>query len=115
MPGGVFDISPLVDWIGVLSPIMTFALAVWMLVSSRPRSNADKIEKIEKRQNHQESRIQKLENDLTYLPTKDELHAIDRKMTELHGSLNAVSGQMLPLKHAIENLQKWAMGLRDGE
>jgi hypothetical protein len=71
----------------------TAALAVsWLTRGSK--ANARQIQKLKDQNSDQAERIRTLEGRLETLPTKDDFHALDLKLSSLGGNLETVSTKL---------------------
>lgn len=87
------------------SVLSTGAIAYTWL-TSRSKVNSEEIRELRETSADHELKIQALETALSQMPTKDTVHALDRKVTELNGTISVVAESLRAVErtaHRIEN------------
>ncbi|WP_180961071.1 DUF2730 family protein [Shewanella sp. GutCb] len=83
-------------WVQIYATISLVLLcANWILAKTYAKQ--DNIQRLEKR-------VDKLENDIEQLPSKDDFHHLDKNLVEVNAQLKAVSPQLKSLQRMTEML-----------
>ncbi|WP_390265156.1 DUF2730 family protein [Halodurantibacterium flavum] len=102
----MLNISPLVVWTVALSQLLTFGLTVWNLLASGSRANARTLDLHGETLRALEGRLSAVELSLREIPTRSDLHALDKQMTELGGALKVMAERLRPVESISERLQE---------
>lgn len=86
----ILNINPIVVWAIALSQLLTFGMTVWGLISSGSRSNARRIEDHASRLQGHAERITQLEQSLSSLPAKEDLHKLTLAISDVRGELREI-------------------------
>jgi hypothetical protein len=107
MEGQVLNISPVIVWVVALSQLLNFALAVYGLLTSGARSNAEKLRAHADRLDDHGVRIGAIEQFHRTQPTTKDFHDLELVMEQLNGKLATmsavISGNMLIMER-MENI-----------
>jgi hypothetical protein len=106
MDGEILNISPAVVWVIALSQLLTFALTVWQLVSSGSRANARTLEVHGEALRKLDSRLNAVELTMRELPDRKDFHSLDKKMTELEGTISVLMERLKPVEAISDRLQE---------
>ena len=91
-------LSPLIAWITALSLILNFGLTIYSLISSGAKANAKQLER-------HDARLSKLEQALSSVPAKDDLHGLQISLERMHGQLRTMGAVMEGNSKIMERLE----------
>jgi len=100
------DIDALRNFAALVSTVIAIATALYAWLTSRSKINSAEIETLRALVAQHDTEIQLLKNALAQMPSKDTVHALDLKVTELTGSINVVAESLQAVErtaHRIEN------------
>lgn len=103
--GGNLDIAPLMVWVGVLAALLAFGTNVWGIFSSPSKANAQRLREVSSRLDAHDLRMQRLEQSLTVIPSKDDMHAVQIAVEAMRGELKAMRAEMGGTKDIMERLE----------
>ncbi len=55
------------------------------------------------------SRLQKVEEDIKHLPTKEQVHSLELTMRDMNGSMQALRTEIRPLSASVERIDNFLM------
>ena len=101
------DVVTLKDVVLGVSAVLAAAVSLWTFFQSPSRKNAEDFTAF-KRDEHEplKNRMTTVETSLQNVPSKDTVHQLDKKVTELNGTINVVAESMKAVDrtaHRIEN------------
>lgn len=105
MGAEVLNISPFVVWVIALSQLLTFGLTVWNLMASGSRTNAKSIEQNRVRIDSHEARLSSVEQTLTGMPGREDVHKMQLSITELGGYLREMRAEMKGTSEIIKRIE----------
>ncbi|WP_170076193.1 DUF2730 family protein [Defluviimonas denitrificans] len=105
MGAEVLNISPFVVWVIALSQLLTFGLTVWNLMASGSRTNAKSIEQNRIRIDSHEARLSSVEQTLTGMPGREDVHKMQLSITELGGYLREMRAEMKGTSEIIKRIE----------
>lgn len=106
MEAEVLNISPVVVWVVALSQLLTFGLAVWNLIASGSRANARTLEVHGEALRGLDTRLNAVELTMREIPTRRDFHDLDKKMTQLEGTMGVLMERLRPVEAISERLQE---------
>lgn len=110
MESAVLNISPLVVWAVALSQLLTFGLTVYGLLSSGSRANGKRLDEHGERLTAVESRLQHVDQSVTQLPSKEDVHKLQLSLKDLAGDLKAFRAE---LEGDMKSLRAEYAGMND--
>lgn len=95
------------QYIAPIGTVIAVALSVWNLIQSPSKQNASDLADF-KRDEHGplKDRVSAVETRIENVPSKDTVHQLDKKVTELNGTINVVAESLKAVErtaHRIEN------------
>lgn len=105
MGAEVLNISPFVVWVIALSQLLTFGLTVWNLMASGSRTNAKSIEQNRIRIDSHEARLSSVEQTLTGMPGREDVHKMQLSISELGGYLREMRAEMKGTSEIIKRIE----------
>lgn len=106
-----FDL--LSKWMGLIALVISVITGFWTLVNKGTKPFDDRfvkhdgdIKKIEECQHEHERRIQKVEDDLAHLPTKNEVHEIKILMAKLEGHIGKIEVTMQASERKLDRIER---------
>jgi hypothetical protein len=101
------DVLVLKDIVVGVAAVLGAALAIWTFFQSPSKKNADDLANF-KRDEHEplKGRVSAVETRVANVPSKDTVHQLDKKVTELNGTINVVAESLKAVErtaHRIEN------------
>ena len=106
MDGSILDISPLVVWVIALSQLLTFALAVWNLVSSGSRKNGRTLEQHGDMLAGLEARVSSVEQTIRGIPDREDFHKLELQLSKVQGTMQVLTERLRPLEAITERMQE---------
>lgn len=103
----VLDISPLVMWAVVGGQLLNFGLAIWGIISSASKKNAELLDQHTAQIAAHDQRLAAVEHTARDLPTRSDFHELELKMSAMTGEMRVLSESMKPWKATAERLQEW--------
>jgi len=100
------DIDALRNFAALGTSVLSIGTVIYAWLTSRSKINSAEIEALRALVAQQGTEIQLLKNALAQMPSKDTVHALDLKVTELTGSINVVAESLQAVErtaHRIEN------------
>lgn len=94
---------------GTLAQWAAVALSAAALLIAWATRRSEKIQDIEARQDRFDGRLQKIEADVTHLPGKDLVHALQISLVEMKGKMDVISAKVEPIKAISDRLQNWML------
>lgn len=94
------------DLLALLALIISVGGAVYTWLTRRSDVNSSKLAKHESKLTEHDRRIQKLENDLEYLPSERAFHDLQIGITKLNGRLDTFAAQVEPLGHVVRRIEE---------
>ncbi|WP_126977441.1 DUF2730 family protein [Frigidibacter oleivorans] len=86
----VLDIGPVVAWAAALSTLLSLGTALWTALTSGARKNDKRLEEAVARLDRHEMRITSVEQTLSGLPAKEDMHELRLALEGLRGDMKEV-------------------------
>lgn len=102
---GNLNIAPLMVWVGVLAALLAFGTNVWGIFSSPSKANAQRLREVSARLDAHDLRMQRLDQSLQVIPSKDDMHAVQISLEALRGEFKAMRAEMGGTKDIMERLE----------
>lgn len=81
-------------WIGALMILINFGAAIWNIFSGPAKAAQKKVEDLRGEVSAHEARIQRLEQTLQAMPSKDNFHELQIAMTNMSGEMRVMRAVM---------------------
>lgn len=101
----ILNISPMVVWAVALTQLFTFGLTLWNLIASGSRANARTLETHGGALRDLDNRLNALELSMREIPKRVDFHDLDKKMTQLEGTMGVLVERLKPVEAISERLQ----------
>ncbi|MCU9850364.1 DUF2730 domain-containing protein [Defluviimonas sp. WL0024] len=105
MGAEVLNISPVIVWVVALSQLLTFGLTVWNLMASGSRANTREIEKNRARLDGHEARLSSVEQTLSGMPGREDVHKMQVAIAEMGGYLREMRAEMRGSSEIIKRIE----------
>lgn len=103
------SLSWIVPVVTVLALLVGIANTVWLWWSKSNDAGEKKIEKIEGQVADHDRRLGRVEGELQHLPSKEAVHELTVKLTELAGKFAAVDGEVNGISRTVERIERYLM------
>ena len=90
----VLNIAPGIVWLGVLSNMLAFGVALYALFSAPSKKNATRIDGIATQSLDLGMRVSALEQTQRSMPTKDDMHNVSMALEGMKGEMKAMRSEM---------------------
>lgn len=101
------DISPAVVWVAAISSFLGLGTTIWNMLTSGSKQNSKKLDELDAKMTGQESRLNKVENELKHLPTKDQVHDLRVGIADLEGSIRTMEASMSAINRTVSNIDTY--------
>ncbi|WP_432460813.1 DUF2730 family protein [Agarivorans sp. QJM3NY_25] len=91
-------------YLNLAQAVATVVLFIWVYLTRGQKHNSEELNGIKQRLGNVEQRQVLLENNMTHLPNKDEVHQLDRRLADLSAGLSAATEQMRRLEKKTDLL-----------
>lgn len=112
-----FDL--LSKWMALIALIVSVITGVWTLINKSTKPFDDRftkqgeaITKVEDTQKEHERRIQKVEDEITHMPSKNEVHEIKILMTKLEGHIGKMEVTLQASERKLDRIERSIDGSR---
>lgn len=93
----------------VLALLVGIANTVWLWWSKSNDADQKKIEKIEGQVSDHDRRIGRVEGEMAHLPSKEAVHDLTIKLTELAGKFAAVDGEVNGISRTVDRIERYLL------
>ena len=106
-----FDL--LSKWMGLIALIVSVITGVWTLISKSTKPFDDRFDKLDKditrlddTQDSHGVRIQKVEDEMAHLPSKNEVHDIKLLMAQLEGHVGKIEVTLQAAERKLDRIER---------
>jgi phage shock protein A len=100
----------LITGLTALSLLLGIANTVWAWMSKGGAAQAARLDRLEDGQDAHDRRIQRVEDKIEHLPTRETVHELDKKLTEVIARFSGIERDMGVLERAVERIERHLMG-----
>jgi hypothetical protein len=91
-------------WLAALSMLLSVITAAWVLRDKSTKSYDDKLAKLDDESGDHDRRIQKIEDLLPHLPSKDAVHNIDLAIARLEGHVAKIEASGAATERTVRRI-----------
>ncbi len=95
------------DWLGAVATALSIGAIVYTWLTARSRANGDTIATHERKLIDHDRRIQKVENEVDHLPTKDDFNELAIKLERTNGILGRIEAEYKGLLDMVKSIDKF--------
>lgn len=96
------DVSPLKDWLGLIALLISVGSSVVLFLKSDAKKSAETLV-------GHGSRIQRLEDQIQHLPSKDTVHQLQLDLTEMKGQMTSMVKSSEATERATRRVEDFLM------
>ncbi|UES58520.1 DUF2730 family protein [Roseibium aggregatum] len=100
-------LDDLQKWLGAVGALLGISSMIYTWITARSRINGETIEKHERKLIDHDRRIQKVENEVDHLPTKDDFNELALKLEQSNGLLGKIEVEYKGLHEAVRRIEKF--------
>lgn len=104
--GVTLDLVLLQRVTGLLSFVLSVGAVIYTFFATRRKDVERRFHEGSKRMDRHDLRLQALEQDVTALPGKDDLHRVEMSLGEIAGDMKAISATMAAMSQSIQRTEK---------
>lgn len=103
------DVGTLVLWAAACSTMLTLGITLWNVFSSPARRQADRIEAQGKRIEDIDRAVQRLEVEISAMPSTTTMHELEVMLVRVEGRLDTLNERLQPVSSIAERMQEWML------
>lgn len=96
-------------WLGAIAMAISIAGCIYSWLTARAKGNSRHLKQVDENLKSHDRRIQKLENTIEHLPSKDSQHALELAMSEMNGELKAMAANVETLTRTTRRMEAFLM------
>ncbi|ADZ70104.1 DUF2730 family protein [Polymorphum gilvum] len=97
------------EWLGAVATALSIGAIVYTWLTARSRANSDTINSHERKLREHDRRLQKVENEVDHLPTKDDFNELSLKLERSNGLLGKIEAEYKGLHEAVRRIEKYLL------
>jgi hypothetical protein len=97
------------DWLGAVATALSIGAIVYTWLTARSRANGDTIDRHDRKLIEHDRRIQKVENEVDHLPTKDDFNDLAIKQERSYGLLSKIEAEYKGVHDAVKRIEKYLL------
>lgn len=99
------DIDAIYRFMAIISTLMSTGAVVFAWFAGRRKDVDRRLHEGSKRMDHQDLRIQALEQEVREMPDKSDLHGVELKLSEIAGDMKAMSASMRGMHESLQRTE----------
>lgn len=96
-------------WLGAIGAVLGISSMIYTWITARSRANGETIANHERKLIEHDRRIQKVENEVDHLPTKDDFNELALKLEKSNGLLGKIEVEYKGLHEAVRRIEKFLL------
>lgn len=104
-------IAVMKDWLSAIATVLAIGGLFYTWLTARSRTNGETIATHERKLTEHDRRIQKVENEVDHLPTKDDFSQLELKLEKTNGLLGKIEVEYKGLHDAVRRIEKYLHSL----
>jgi len=93
-------------WVPLLLSMVSLGGALWSLLQSPAKKNADALAKTNDKVEAMDRRVSTIESEMRHLPDRDATHRLEISIAELNGRLSTLDERLKPVAAISERMQE---------
>ena len=93
-------------WVGIISGVVALIVSVVSYLRQPSKDNAVKLDEQGKQIDMLTRRVDRNENQIKHMPTKDEFSDLRLAVANTNGELKAISTSMVAIGHTVQNIDE---------
>lgn len=105
MKGGFVDLDIASQWVSLAALLLGIGNLLWAWISRPARDVGKRVDDLDTRIDDHGQRIQRIEADISHLPTKNDVHQLDQKLIAVTTELNMIARVVTRIDDNMRNRQ----------
>ena len=101
----MLDLNQTMTTVALLSALIGLGTTIWNLLMSGSRANSKRIDALELSTTNLKADLEKLEQTVSAMPGKDEIHQVRLTLVEMAGKMDVISAHMSGQKDVMKRLE----------
>lgn len=97
------------EWLGLFALVISIGSAGYAWLTAGSKANAKKLELLDARDIDHDRRIQALESQVAQMPSKDAVHHLDLKVSDLTGSVKVVVQSLQAVERTAHRIEEFLL------
>ncbi len=97
------------NWSGPIASLLAIVSLVYTWFTARSKINAERLAGHERKLTEHDRRVQKLENDVAHLPSKDDVHELRIEIADIKGSVGRLEASVAGTDRTARRIEEFLM------
>jgi septal ring factor EnvC (AmiA/AmiB activator) len=96
-------------WSGPIASLLAIASLIYTWFTARSKINEQRLSGHERKLTEHDRRVQKLENDVSHLPSKDDVHELRLEVSSIKGSIGRLEASSAATDRTARRIEEFLM------
>lgn len=97
------------NWSGPIASLLAIASLIYTWITARSKINEQRLAGHERKLTEHDRRVQKLENDVAHLPSKDDVHELRIEVADIKGSVGRLEASAAGTDRTARRIEEFLM------